>query len=151
MDENKRCLAHLVREVGQTFGFEYDLGDRSGQARIRSSLGSTRTISYNKCLKVQVSTLGCHQGIRVHSRHCFVNRRYGETFRSYHHHLRTRFDLLETVVVPLKVGKRSVSFATLNIYYVPVEAKNRKTDQHRSVCSRRTVGKRREPRYLRGS
>ena len=28
VDENKWCLAHLVREVGQTFGFEYDLGDQ---------------------------------------------------------------------------------------------------------------------------
>jgi len=92
-----------------------------------------------------MSTLGCHQGIRVHSRHRFINRRYGEVFRSYHHHLRTRFDLLETVVVPFKVGKRSVSFATLDIHYVPVEAKNRRTVQHRSVCSECTVGKRREP------
>jgi len=28
VDENKWCLAHLAREVGQTFGFEYDLGDQ---------------------------------------------------------------------------------------------------------------------------
>ena len=33
-------------------------------------------ISYNKCLKVRMSTLGCRQGIRVRSRHRFVNRRY---------------------------------------------------------------------------